>query len=90
MDLYFVKLSAIHQLPIFQFNETRQIILDSLYYCRKKKGIKLYGYLVGINAVYLVVGSKDELWKFLRDFKKQNSRMVSNYLINHKKLPSAE
>ena len=90
MSIYLVKLSIIEQLPVFQFQATNQIILDSLFYCRKRKGIKLYGYLIWLNAVYLVIKCQNHLWKLLRDFKKQNSRMISNYLINYKELAAAE
>ena len=48
------------------------MLIDSLAYCRKEKGLELYGYVIMNNHVHLIARAKEdsELSDIFRDFKK--------------------
>lgn len=62
---------------VFTRKQYRDILLDSLRYCQKEKGLKLYGWCVMSNHVHLLACAKDEnLSDILRDFKKFTSKQI--------------
>ncbi len=48
------------------------ILADSLNYCRKNKGLKIYGFVFMLNHIHLIIHSPD-VSGFIRDFKRFTS-----------------
>lgn len=48
------------------------ILADSLNYCRKNKGLKIYGFVFMLNHIHLIIHSSD-VSGFIRDFKRFTS-----------------
>ena len=52
-------------------NEYKQIVVGSFDYCRKHKGLELYGYVIMTNHIHLIARAKEpfQLSHIVRDFK---------------------
>jgi Transposase and inactivated derivatives len=76
--LYFVTLTVRHWIDVFTRNEYKDIIIESLDYCRKNKGLEIYAWVIMTNHVHLIIRAKEGyiLQDILRDFKKNTSKAV--------------
>lgn len=76
--VYFVSFAVVEWLDIFTRCEYKQIILDSLLYCQKAKGMEIFAWCIMTNHVHLVFrsvkGQKPEL--LLGDFKRFTSKAI--------------
>ncbi|MEO9887779.1 MAG: transposase [Balneola sp.] len=56
----------------------KNIIIDSLKYCRDEKGLKIYGWCLMTNHIHLIVSAKQgfKLSDILRDFKKYTAKTI--------------
>jgi REP element-mobilizing transposase RayT len=69
--IYFLTFQVVGWADIFSRKCYRDIIINSLDYSRKNKGLKVYAYVIMTNHVHLVVRSKDgNLSDIVRDVKK--------------------
>ena len=58
----------------------QDILIESLHYCRKEKGLELFAFVIMTNHVQLIARAKEgyELSAIMRDFKKFTSKQVLN------------
>ena len=75
---YFVSFSVVEWLDVFTRNEYRNILLDSLSYCQKNKGMEIFAWCIMTNHVHLVFRSLNEELpgKILGDFKRHTSKKI--------------
>lgn len=76
---YFLTFTVIEWLNVFTKQEYMQILWDSLQYCRKNKGMKLYGFVFMTNHMHLIVSAEQEnikLWEIIRDYKKYTAQKI--------------
>ena len=76
---YFVTFTGVEWLNVFTKPEYLEIIWDSLQYCRKEKGLKLYGFVFMTNHLHLIISAEDKdikLWQIIRDFKKFTAQKI--------------
>ena len=75
---YFVSFAVVEWLDVFTRNEYKNILIDSLHYCQKEKGMEIYAWCIMTNHVHLVFRSiKDEKPELLLgDFKRFTSKAV--------------
>lgn len=75
---YFVSFAVVEWLDVFTRNEYKDILLDSLEYCQKEKGMEVYAWCIMTNHVHLAFRSvgdhKPE--QILGDFKRFTSKAV--------------
>lgn len=72
--LYFVSFSVVYWIDVFIRNEYKDLLLDSLKYCKENKGLELYAYCIMTSHVHLIIGSMAEKMEdILRDFKRHTS-----------------
>ena len=74
---YFVTFTVVEWLNVFTKPEYLKILWDSLQYCRKEKGMKLYGFVFMTNYLHPIISADDKnikLWEIIRDFKKFTAR----------------
>ena len=69
---YFITLTVVYWVDLFSRREYRDIIVDSLNYCVKSKGLELNAWVIMSNHVHLVgrIDTVLGMSGFLRDFKK--------------------
>lgn len=81
---YFVTSTVIEWIDLFTRIEYRNIIIDSLSYCRKQKGLLVYAYCIMTNHIHLIVGTdKDDIQDIIRDFKSFTSREIRKCVESH-------
>jgi len=66
--IYFVSSTIVEWIPIFTHEKYFRIITDSLNFCRKEKGMKIYFYVIMDNHFHLIV-KHQELSNVMRAFK---------------------
>lgn len=76
--LYFVSFAVVGWLDVFTRNEYKDLIIESLEFCQKNKGMEIHAWCIMTNHVHLIFRSienqKPEL--LLGDFKRFTSRSV--------------
>jgi len=76
--LYFVSFAVVGWLDVFTRNEYKDLVLESLEFCQKNKGMEIHAWCIMTNHVHLIFRSienqKPEL--LLGDFKRFTSRSV--------------
>lgn len=88
--LYFVTCTVVDWIDVFTRNEYRDIIVESLQYCQREKGMELYAWVIMSNHIHLVIGSPSKpLENIMRDFKKYTSvklckEIEQNYVESRK------
>ena len=83
---YFFTFQVVGWADIFTRQVYRDIILESLTYCRKMRGLNVFAYVIMTNHVHLILQSKqDDLSGTIRDFKKFTAKSILKELkINPK------
>ena len=85
--VYFVTFTVIDWLPVFINPEPTQIIVDSLRYCIREKGLRINAYVIMPNHLHLIVfDSKFDnecLRHTLVDFRKFTGRKLADYIENN-------
>ncbi len=81
---YFITVTVIHWVDLFTRNEYRQIILDSLVYCQKQKGLNVHAWVIMPNHLHLIVSSEsNSIPNIVRDFKKFTSVSLARAVDEH-------
>ena len=82
--IYFVSFAVIEWIDVFTRNEYRNIVVNSLQYCQKEKGMEIFAWCIMTNHIHLIFrsnkGQKPEL--LLGDFKRFTSKKI-NYIHNN-------
>lgn len=83
--LYFVTFTVVNWIDVFVRNEYKQILIDSLTYCQKNKGLQVYSYCIMTSHVHLIlsVGSGHVLSDVIRDFKSHTSLQLKIAIRNN-------
>ena len=80
--LNYVTCTVVGWIDIFSRKNYRDILLQSLTYCRKEKGLLLYAFIIMTNHIHLIVQSSPDsphtLSDIIRDFKKYTSTVILN------------
>jgi REP element-mobilizing transposase RayT len=75
--LYYLTLQVVHWADIFTRQVYRDIIIESLSYCRENKELEIYAYVIMSNHLHLIVRSKNgKLSDTIRDFKRHTSKKI--------------
>lgn len=77
--LYFVSFAIIKWLDVFTRNEYKNIVLETLEFCMKNKGMRVYAWCIMTNHVHLVfsVDAPDRPELILGYFKRFTSRKLT-------------
>ena len=76
--LYFVSFAVVQWLDVFTRNEYKEILIESLSYCQKEKGMEIAAWCIMTNHVHLVFRSKGKQKPelILGDFKRFTSKKI--------------
>lgn len=80
---YFLTITVVHWIDVFSRRAYRDIVVDSLQYCIKNKGLQVYAWVIMSNHVHLVACCKQphRVSDFLRDFKKFTSKRIVDAIV---------
>ncbi|CAM1349384.1 transposase [Tenacibaculum halocynthiae] len=82
--LYFVSFATINWIDVFTRQIYFDVLVDSINYCRKEKGMELYCYCFMPSHVHFIFrSSKSEPSELLRDFKRHTSKKVIECIENN-------
>lgn len=81
---HFVSFAVVHWIDLFTRSVYRQILIDSLKFCQKNKGLILYAWCIMTNHVHLIIGTNDRpMEDILRDMKSFTSRKLKEAIIDN-------
>ena len=83
--LYFVTFTVVNWVDVFIRDEYREIIIESLRFCQKNKGLKVYAYCIMTSHVHLIISSKEgfNLSETIRDFKSFTSGKLKRCIMEN-------
>ena len=74
---YFTTSTVVHWIDLFTRKEYKHILLKSLRYCQKEKGLLVHAYVIMPSHIHMIVSTKGvALSDLMRDFKKHTSREI--------------
>lgn len=75
---YFVSFAVVQWLDVFTRNEYKDVLLESLSYCQKAKGMEIYAWCIMTNHMHLAFRSIGEYQpeQILGDFKRFTSKAI--------------
>lgn len=80
---HFITATVVDWVDVFSRKIYKDIVIESLDFCIKNKGMILYGYIIMTNHIHLVVQSENgKLSDLLRDFKKFTARKILDTIEN--------
>ncbi len=75
--IYFITFAVTGWVDVFTRKVYRDIVVDSLKFCQKEKGLILHAWCIMSNHIHLILSSeKFNLSNVLRDFKKFTSKQI--------------
>ncbi|MDX2188519.1 MAG: transposase [Bacteroidota bacterium] len=75
--IYFITCTVHQWVDVFTRESYIEILLDSLRFCQKEKGLKVYAFVIMSNHIHLLISSeKGNLSDIIRDFKKFTSSKI--------------
>jgi len=80
LGIYYLTFTVRNWYYIFDRHNRFKILADSLKYCQKQKGLKLYAYVFMLNHIHLIASASDMI-VFVRDFKKFTSKEIQKNII---------
>jgi len=84
--IYFITFAVVEWIDVFTRQQYRDIVLDSLRYCQKEKGLLIHGWCLMSNHIHLILSSKENNPSdILRDFKKFTSKQIIEAIQSNKK-----
>ena len=74
---YFISFTVVNWIDVFTRRVYKDILVDSMNYCAKVKGLLIYAWVIMSNYVHMIVGTDDlRLQDIIRDLKKYTSKAV--------------
>ncbi len=83
--VHFITFAVSEWVDVFTRKAYRDIVLDSIRFCQKEKGLLLHSWCIMSNHVHLIISAKDgNLSDVLRDFKKFTSKQFIKAIEDNK------
>ena len=81
---YFVTFATVRWIDVFVRPEYVQILLDSLAYCQRQKGLILHAWCIMPSHIHLIMSTEqDAMQGILRDFKSYTARVLLEAIATH-------
>jgi len=82
--LYFLTFTAVDGVDIFTRKIYRDIIINSFTFCRKKKGLQVWAFVIMSNHVHCILSAKNgNLPDIIRDFKRNTASTILKAIKEH-------
>jgi REP element-mobilizing transposase RayT len=80
--LYFITCTVHQWVDIFTRKDYADILVESLRFCQKNKGLEIYAWVIMSNHLHLIISCKDgfDLSDVLRDFKKYTASRIVKFI----------
>lgn len=79
----FMTSSIVKGLPVFESEEVKMILINSLKFCQENKGLEIAGWVLMINHFHLIARAAEgkKLSGIMRDFKRFTATQLKNYFF---------
>jgi putative transposase len=76
--IYFITFAVVEWVDVFTRKDYANLVVESLQYCQKEKGLTIYAWCIMSNHLHLIVSAAEgfALSAILRDFKKFTSSTI--------------
>ena len=75
--LHFITITIVGWIDLFIRRDYKDIVLESLKFCQKEKGLKIYAWVIMTSHIHLIVSSDtNNLSSVIRDFKTYTSKSL--------------
>lgn len=74
--IYFLTFQIVGWVDVFTREAYREIITESLKYCKDEKQLKVHAYVIMSNHVHCILSTDFNLSDIVRDFKKYTSKQI--------------
>ncbi|MFA6260750.1 MAG: transposase [Bacteroidia bacterium] len=82
--IHFITFAVVGWVDVFTRKVYRDIVLESLKYCQKEKGMSLHAWCLMSNHIHLILSAKENnTSEILRDFKKFTSKQIICCIKRH-------
>ncbi len=80
---HFLTFIVVGWIDVFTRDDYRKIIIDSLFFCQKEKGLYINAYVIMSNHIHLICHVKEPflLSDVIRDFKKFTSKTILDFIL---------
>ena len=77
-EAYFVTFTIVEWIKVLENDEYKNLIIDSIQFCQKNKGLIVYGHCIMPNHVHMIIQAAGTytVSEILRDLKKFTSRAI--------------
>ena len=85
--LHFITITIVGWVDLFIRRDYKDLVLESLMFCQKEKGLKIYAWVIMTSHMHLIVSSdSNNLSSIIRDFKTFTSKGLINLI---KRIPES-
>lgn len=84
--LYFLSTAVVNWMDVFTRRAYADLVLESLEYCVREKGLVVYGYVIMSSHIHLIIGRRangSDFSAIIRDFKKFTSAKIIRAIKEH-------
>lgn len=83
--LYFITFTTVNWVDVFTRRDYKDIVVESLQFCQKEKGLLLYAWVIMSNHVHLIARADAgfRLPDIIRDLKKYTSKQIIKAIEQH-------
>jgi putative transposase len=83
--VYFVTFTVVNWIDLFIRDEYREIIIQSLIYCQKNKGLRVHAYCIMSSHIHLIISAQPDckLTDIIRDMKSYTSTALKKCIKEH-------
>jgi REP element-mobilizing transposase RayT len=74
--IYFLTFQVVGWADVFTRRDYKDIIIESVEYCRTYKSLKIYSYVIMSNHIHCILATENNLSEIVRDFKKFTSKKI--------------
>lgn len=82
-EFNFMTSTIVEWLPVFESEEAKMIVIDSLKFCQENKGLEIAGWVLMIDHLHIIARSKEgyKLSSIMRDFKRHTATQLKNHFL---------
>lgn len=81
---YFITMTVVGWIDVFNRREYIEILINSLKYCQKEKGLKIFAYSIMSSHIHIIAQQEEaNLNEILRDFKSFTAKEIVKCISNN-------
>ncbi|MEI6297628.1 MAG: transposase [bacterium] len=82
--VYFISFAVVEWLDLFSRNDYKNIIIDTLHYCQKEKGMEVFAWCIMTSHIHLIFGSAGEQRPklLIGDFKRFTNKEIVKVILS--------